>query len=125
MKLTKQQRAQLRQKYGGRCAYCGCELPDRWCADHIEPIRRDWINGGCEHPERDTYENLAPSCPSCNTIKGSQSLEGFRRTIQGFKKSLNRDSTQYKFAKKYGLVHELDAPVVFWFELFGKTEQVG
>ena len=28
-KLTKAQRAELREKFGGRCAYCGCVLPER------------------------------------------------------------------------------------------------
>lgn len=28
MALTKKQRAELRMKFGGRCAYCGCELGD-------------------------------------------------------------------------------------------------
>ncbi len=28
MALTKKQRAELRMKFGGRCAYCGCELSD-------------------------------------------------------------------------------------------------
>lgn len=117
MKLSKPQRETIRMKYGGRCAYCGCELGDRWCADHIEPIRRDWIAGGCEHPERDCLDNLNPACPSCNTIKGSSSLEGFRRTVSGFIKSLNRDSTQYKVAKRYGLIEEKAPEVKFWFEL--------
>ncbi|MDE9479513.1 HNH endonuclease, partial [Xenorhabdus bovienii] len=27
MKLTKKQRAVIREKFGGRCAYCGHELP--------------------------------------------------------------------------------------------------
>ncbi|EEZ1994754.1 HNH endonuclease, partial [Escherichia coli] len=26
MALTKKQREKLRMKFGGRCAYCGCEL---------------------------------------------------------------------------------------------------
>ena len=29
MALTKKQRAELRMKFGGRCAYCGCELGDK------------------------------------------------------------------------------------------------
>lgn len=118
MKLNKQQRAELKEKYKGRCAYCGCELGDRWVADHIEPLVRDWVNGSCKYPERDCIENLNPSCPSCNTIKGSDSLEGFRRTVQGSINSLNRDSTQYKFAKRYGLVKEKRKLVYFHFELF-------
>lgn len=38
MRLTKKQRAELHMKYAGRCAYCGCELGDRWHADHFEPV---------------------------------------------------------------------------------------
>ncbi|WP_224785808.1 hypothetical protein [Pandoraea fibrosis] len=41
MKLTKAQREQLRLKYDGRCAYCGCQLPERWHADDFEPCIRD------------------------------------------------------------------------------------
>ena len=29
---------------------------------------------------------------------------------------LNRDSTQYKFAKRYGLLEEKEIEVTFWFE---------
>lgn len=119
MKLSKPQREGLRLKYSGRCAYCGCELGERWCADHIQPLVRDWVNGGCKYPERDTFENLAPACNSCNTIKGSLSLESFRKAIAGFITSLNRDSTQYKFAKKYGLLEEKQVEVRFYFEEVG------
>lgn len=42
MALTKKQRAELRMKFGGRCAYCGCELPEKgWHADHVEAVRRN------------------------------------------------------------------------------------
>ncbi len=41
MALTKKQRAELRMKFGGRCAYCGCELPEKgWHADHVEAALR-------------------------------------------------------------------------------------
>lgn len=41
MALTKKQRAELRMKFGGRCAYCGCELPEKgWHADHVEAVLR-------------------------------------------------------------------------------------
>lgn len=40
MKLTKKQRAELRDKFGGRCAYCGVDLPERWHADHYEAVKR-------------------------------------------------------------------------------------
>jgi len=104
-------------KSGGKCWYCGCELPEKgWHADHFEPIQRNWWNGTCEHPERDTVENLVPACASCNRLKSSMSLGSFRKIIQGFVTSLNRDSTQYKVAKRYGLVQEKERLVRFWFE---------
>ncbi|MES1842645.1 hypothetical protein ABUT89_26860, partial [Escherichia coli] len=35
-KISKIQRAELRMKFGGRCAYCGCKLPEKgWHADHV------------------------------------------------------------------------------------------
>ncbi len=38
MALTKKQREKLRMKFGGRCAYCGCELPEKgW---HATMFRR-------------------------------------------------------------------------------------
>lgn len=118
-------------KSGGLCWYCGCNLPEKgWHADHFEPVRRDLKmvydeKNNCHkltsdktmmHSDRDIEENKVPSCASCNIIKSSQSIEGFRATIKGFIKSLNRDSTQYKFSKRYGLLEEKDIEVKFWFE---------
>lgn len=47
MKLSKAERAALKQKFDGRCAYCGCELGDRWHADHVRPVTRlsEWVAG--------------------------------------------------------------------------------
>lgn len=113
MKATKQQRTLLREKYGDKCVYCGCDLPDRWHVDHIGPIVRNWWDGTFENPHRRTFENLNPSCPSCNIIKGSDSLEGLRMTIAGFIRSLNKNRTHYKFAKKYRLAEEREIEVKF------------
>ncbi|EDA6448068.1 HNH endonuclease, partial [Salmonella enterica subsp. enterica serovar Typhimurium] len=41
MALTRKQRERLRMKFGGRCAYCGCELPEKgWHADHVQAVLR-------------------------------------------------------------------------------------
>lgn len=40
MKLNKKQRELVYNKYNGKCAYCGCNLPTRWHVDHIEPLCR-------------------------------------------------------------------------------------
>lgn len=116
--MTKKERQQVFDKYGGRCAYCGEELQKGWHVDHIEPIRRHfWKNNGdCDHPEREHIGNYMPACASCNISKHSGSIEDFRNLIAGFIPSLNRYSTQYKIAKRYGLVSENNNPVTFYFE---------
>jgi hypothetical protein len=41
--MKKTDRELIFNKYGGKCAYCGCELEKGWHTDHIEPIVRDFI----------------------------------------------------------------------------------
>jgi hypothetical protein len=50
------------------------------------------------------------------------SLEEFRSLIQGFMKHLNELNTQYKIAKRYGLVIENIKPIVFYFEYLSKIK---
>lgn len=138
--MTKADRQTIFEKYGGRCAYCGCELQKGWHVDEIEPVRRSreyvkdengnriW-NGKDDyfskptmlHPERLHIDNQNPACPSCNINKHSESLESFRALIQGFMKHLNGVSTQYKIAKRYGLIHETNISVKFYFETITPT----
>lgn len=126
--MKKHERELIRNKYDNRCAYCGCELKKGWHTDHIEPIVRyfDWnrdkgryeATGSCRKPENETLENYNPSCASCNIQKNSFTIEQFRDNIKQFVNSLNQYSTQYKFAKRYGLVCENDIKVEFYFEKF-------
>lgn len=124
MKISKQQRETVFKKYDGKCAYCGCELQKGWHVDHIEPIVRDLaFSGGkvvslptCEKPENHTLNNFNPSCASCNIQKSSLTLEQFRRSIKQYVNSLNLYSTQYKIAKRYGLIQETNIEVKFYFE---------
>lgn len=102
-------------KSDGLCWYCGCELIKGWHADHFKAIRRN-PDGTCSNPENDTEENKVPACPQCNRMKSSMNIEQFRSTVAYFISSLNEYSTQYKFAKKYGLIKETEIKVVFWFE---------
>lgn len=99
------------------------ETSERNLETHPDIIFRKWIDGkwvadGCEHPERFHIDNQNPACASCNINKHSMPLELFRELIKGFMKHLNEVSTQYKIAKRYGLVSETNSPVVFYFETF-------
>lgn len=134
--MKKSDRQRIFDKYGGRCAYCGCELQKGWHVDEIEPVRRSFKyvkdeNGDSIwnvekrkwetkpvliHPERLHIDNQNPSCASCNINKHSESLEQFRKNIAAYMKHLNEVSTQYKIAKRYGLVQETGIKVKFYFE---------
>lgn len=126
----KSDRQKIFDKYGGRCAYCGCELQKGWHVDEIEPVRRNsvwdfekrkWIphpTKPMQHPERMCIENQNPACASCNINKHSEPLESFQASIKKYVQSLNLYSTQYKIAKRYGLIKETDIEVKFFFENF-------
>lgn len=134
--MTLTLRQKIYNKYNGKCAYCGCELQKGWHVDEIEPVRRGWeyvkdengeriwdkekrdwkIKNNVMHPERFNIDNQNPSCASCNINKHSYSLEEFRSLIGGFMKHLNERNTQYKIAKRYGLVQETNKEVKFYFE---------
>lgn len=110
-------RQQIWDKTGGKCWYCGSDLPEKgWHADHVEPIRRNWWENTCLNPENENEDNKVPTCASCNIQKGPLSVEQFRGKIAGFINSLNLYHTQYAVAKRYGLITETVRPVEFWFE---------
>ena len=125
----KEEREYLFDKYDGKCAYCGDPLEKGWHADHIEAVKRNhawcretrkWKFKGLSKPELDILDNKNPSCPSCNINKHDMTIEEFRKQIKRFVSSLNLRSTQYKIAKRYGLVKETEIEVVFYFEKFEK-----
>lgn len=118
MKLNKKQREELKQKYGGLCAYCGCALPERWHADHFEPVIRLNDDRSAERPENHTILNMMPSCASCNISKGRQRLDEWRKWIERHVNSLNSYHPIYRIAKVYGLIVETGNPVIFYFEKF-------
>lgn len=124
--MNKEIREFIKNKYLNKCAYCGGELSKGWHVDHIKPIVRDskWNKdkgrfeqlGTCRKPENETLENYNPSCASCNILKNSFTVEQFRINIRQFVNSLNQYNTQYKFAKRYGLITETNTEVKFYFE---------
>lgn len=136
--MKKTDRQIIFNKFGGRCGYCGCDLGKGWHVDEVLPIVRGWeyikdesgqrVYDNKKHdykkrttiqfPERLNIDNQMPACASCNILKSSQSLEGFRSSIAQFINSLNSYTNQYKIAKRYGLVEETNKPVIFYFETF-------
>lgn len=82
--MSKKQK--ILSKTNGKCAYCGACLEITGThIDHMTPKSR----GGCN-----SIENLVPSCPSCNTSKGTKTFEEFRVYI-GINKSVPH---KYRFS---------------------------
>ncbi|NKG32097.1 HNH endonuclease [Erwinia rhapontici] len=140
MKLTKKQRSELRMKFGGRCAYCGCELPEKgWHADHVEAVLRvseqDMkakekglfklkATGEVFNKHADCVDNLNPACAPCNLFKTSYSLEMFRKQVSLQAERARKSSVNFRTAERFGLIELTNAPVVFWYERYLKQGDV-
>lgn len=99
-------------KFGGHCAFCGSDLPERgWHAEKIEPgILSD---------------DLIPVCSECSSSKGNASTEVFRVLLSEQVTRAQRHSVNFRNALRFGLISETAAPVVFWFEKYvSKTSTV-
>lgn len=134
MALTRKQRERLRMKFGGRCAYCGCELPEKgWHADHVQAVLRksercmkaaekgifrQKSTGDVFRPEADCPENIFPSCAPCNLLKTTYSLEMFRKQVSLQVERGRRSSVNFRTAERFGLISVVNKPVVFWFEQY-------
>lgn len=125
MALSAAERAAVRSKFGGRCAYCGCHLEQRWHVDHFVPVVRKLAlhpelgvvsTNEMHHPERDTVANCMPACPPCNLDKSTFSLEQWRAKLQRSCEVLQRNQPTYRHALRFGLVIETQASVTFYFE---------
>ena len=131
MTLTKAQREQLKNKYGGRCAYCGCTLTAKWQADHLLPLKRtgkwvpkngryygEYVQTGITHPERDTLGNMMPCCIPCNNNKSNVSLETWRKQLEHLPDVLMKNYSAWRHAQRFGLVQQVGTKVVFHFETY-------
>lgn len=123
---TKRQRDALRAMFGGRCAYCGCELGKTMHADHVEPCIRlttdPWSRPlpveerRLMKPERNTVANMMPACPPCNLHKGGYDLEGWRDIIQRSADIIRKQTSTFKAGERFGVINVSTAPVTFYFE---------
>lgn len=125
MALTKVDREALKNKFGGRCAYCGTELADRWHADHVEAVRRRSkyvrdrgfvATGEMDRPENDCLANMMPACAPCNIDKHSFTLEQWRKKLSETCGVLQRNNPNYRHALRFGLVYETGSEILFYFE---------
>jgi len=60
---SKKLRALLYYAAEGKCQICGCDLPDDWEADHIEPF---------SVTKRTNVFEMQALCPPCNREKGAK-----------------------------------------------------
>lgn len=139
MALSKAQRLVLHAMFGGHCAYCGCDLPEKWHADHVEPVYREWwkrlrpktrsefVDGKwisieidrkvtMSFPERDVLENHFPACPPCNIDKSARPLEVWRKSIEQRVEVCRRNYSAYRHAERFGMVAQVKTTLVFYFE---------
>ena len=127
MKFGKRQ--DIYWKYNGHCGYCGCELKTQsdMQVDHIVPKSSFLWHIKNKHriPEFlrhltendvDNFKNLMPACRICNKWKSAFDLELFRHEISEQIKWLNEYNANYRLAKRYGLIQEIDRPIIFYFE---------
>lgn len=73
-KVVASTRERIYNMFGGRCAYCGCEMyREEFEIDHIVPH----VKGGR------TPNNLFPACSVCNNAKSTMTIEEFRKHLEG------------------------------------------
>lgn len=136
MKLTAKQRQSVRAMFGGKCAYCGCVLPEKgWHADHVEPCFRKMEvvprderknplafevrhSGDFCNVTANRLENFYPACAPCNLFKATFSLEMFRKQIAEQVARARKTSVNFRTAERFGLIAVVEKPVVFWFEQY-------
>lgn len=122
---SKKQKDALRQKFGGKCAYCGCDL-GKMHADHLLPITRVFNDPWGKpyppekrrlmNPERNVVSNMMPACGPCNLHKGGYRLEDWRALLGRSAEVLSRDKSIFRAAVRFGIISTNSAPVIFHFE---------
>lgn len=110
-------REEIKNKFGGKCAYCGCALGQKWHVDHVKAVYRNrGRDGGMLNSELDCDDNKFPACVPCNLFKGVFSIEQFRTEISMQVERARKYSVNFRTAERFGLIDAKQNPVVFWFE---------
>jgi predicted restriction endonuclease len=117
--MKKEIRQTIYEKYNGHCAYCGCYLNFKdMQVDHFISQFHFKFKMAEKYTDKelDDINNLMPSCRVCNKWKSCHSVEQFRFEIEEQLARLNEYSSNFRFAKKYGLVEEKPQSILFYFE---------
>lgn len=105
--IPKEIRAEVYEKFGGHCAYCGIKLKLKgWHCDHVIPVAAGGVDDIC---------NFFPSCATCNQFKNSSSLESFRIILE--EQTLKKAS--FILALRFEQITVHPTAIVFWYEKQG------
>ena len=121
-------------KTNGCCAYCGEFLGGKFQIDHIVAqrifnqsiVNKNHVPIFLSHltiADVNHIDNLLASCRVCNKWKDTHHLQLFRTEIEAQIKRLNAFSSNFRMAKRYGLVQETPKPIVFYFETLNIYKQ--
>lgn len=122
--MNKKDREIVFDKYGGKCALCGCDLKDGWRIWDIIPIQTVVTESGSMEKINTDMNNLIPACNGCGSVRiknesGKMDLEKFRKEIVEMYLFARNDamySSSIRRAIKFGLLIDTFKPVVFYFE---------
>ena len=126
-KPTLKQRAAIYDKYHGHCAYCGCKIAfGEMEVDHLIPVYHFEAKPELQNKSPDTFDNLMPSCRSCNRYKDTYDIDTFRKVITSIPFKLRRDRKTFGIGERYGLIEVHETPIElfeFYFEVFERENQ--
>ena len=98
IRISRQDRENVLQKYNCKCAYCGNALT-------ISTLKLD-----------PTPDSIYPSCMRCKRRKGSKTIEQFRLHISVVHKQLQYLNSKYSLCRDFKLVADVTNDVLFHFE---------
>lgn len=122
--IPKKTRILVWEKFGRKCAYCGCDLPyEKMQVDHLESVYLERFKPKDQKmgDKINDLDNLMPSCRSCNFYKGASRLSTFRKKLSTLgKRLLTKNSAKFvlNLGVRYGIVEIKEFDGVFYFEKF-------
>ena len=124
--MKKEKRIEIWNKYGKRCAYCGCLLEYKdMQADHYYPQANPELAIFYYGVDINSDENFMPSCRQCNYYKGSSLPEHFRYTMKTLHERIDKSTFIVKLGIKYGIVKIQPFDGSFYFERLNREADNG